>query len=369
MASRKDYYDILGIRRDASEEEIEKAYQKLTRTYHLPSRNSSLESRWKEISEAYEILSNKEKRERYDREYLSYNFPWDFSWDYDPGEEEEAPGFLGFEDTVKQYLRHGEQIRFLSQRGKDLHCELEIEFEKAVRGGRAEVQVRREIHCSRCSGKGKNLTGPHQVCMECGGAGQIQIGLSPFTFTDVCPRCHGWGRVPVEPCADCAGKGWVPQVKQVALQIPPGVKDGCRIFLKGKGEAGKNGGPRGDLIVRFKVQKHPLFQRRGDDLHIEILLPFWDAALGAEVEMPTLDGRMRLRVSPGTQNGGQLRLPGKGVPHLEGEGKGDQVISFRVVVPLDLDPKSKAILEELKHLNPRPKQSQSRSAKASKTKT
>lgn len=357
MASRKDYYDILGIRRGATEEEIEKAYRKLTRTYQFDSHlsnNRTAESRFKEISEAYEILSNKEKREKYDRSgnVIPYS---DLGWEYDPEEEDEKDlNFEGFEDVFEKYFGAEEQAALRKpQKGKDLYSTVGIKFAEAIQGTVKEVQVLREISCSRCLGKGVDPAGSQKICDECGGAGQVQVGLPPSAFLQTCSRCHGGGRVYVQPCGSCSGKGRAIQKEVVGLQIPAGVDDRCRMYLKGMGQPGKNGGPAGDLVVDVTVQKHPYFQRRGDDLHMEVPLAVWEAALGAEVEVPTMDGSTILTIPQGVQGGEQLRLPGKGVPYFYGGSRGDQVITIKIVLPQDLDQRSKEILGELKRLNPK----------------
>jgi molecular chaperone DnaJ len=357
MASRKDYYDILGIRRGATEEEIERAYRKLTRAYQFDSHlslNKTAEFRFKEISEAYEILSNKEKRERYDRSGTEIPYA-DFDWEYDSEEAEEKDlNFEGFEDVFERLFRGQEQAASRKpQKGKDLFSSVEIKFEEVIQGTVKEVQVLREISCSRCLGKGVDPTGSQKLCDECGGAGQVQVGLPPSAFSQICSRCHGAGKVYLQLCGSCSGKGRVIQKGVARLQIPAGVDEGCRIYLKGMGQTGKNGGPGGDLVVDVKVQRHPYFQRRGDDLHVEVPLAVWEAALGAEVEVPTLDGSAILTIPQGTQSGEQLRLPGKGIPYFYGGSRGDQVISFKITLPHDLDERSKEILGELKRLNPK----------------
>lgn len=357
MASRKDYYDILGIRRDATEEEIEKAYRKLARTYHLDVNpgNKTTEGSFREISEAYEILSNKEKRERYDRLGLDFP-PADSFWEDESDDpEEEGDGFAleGFEDVLGRYFGAGEELASrCPQKGKDLQCAVEIELEEAIRGMAVEVNVQREVPCHCCLGKGADPESSQKVCRKCGGAGQLQVGLPPSAFSQICPWCEGFGRVHTQICRSCSGKGRLTQKEVVSVEIPPGVDDRCRIYLKGRGEAGKNGGPKGDLVVNTKVRKHPYFERRGNDLHIEVPLTLWEAALGAEVEVPTIDGPAILPIPPGVQSGERLFLRGKGVPSLEGSGRGDQVISLKITAPKDLDRRSKEILRELGRLNP-----------------
>ena len=355
MASRKDYYDILGIRRGATEEEIEKAFRRLTRTYQFdrPPGNKTAETRFREISEAYEILSNKDKRERYDRSGGELPFP-DIGWEYDSEEgEEEDFNLEGFEDVFERGIGRGEQAPFRKpQKGKTLFCSLEIKFEEAIRGTQKEIRTEREISCPECSGKGVDPASPQKLCDECGGAGQVQIGLPPSAFSRVCPRCGGEGKVHLQLCGSCSGKGQRTQKEVIFIEIPPGVDDGCRIYLTGMGQTGNDRGLEGDLVVNIKVQDHPHFLRRGDDLHLAVPLAIWEAALGAEVEVPTVDGPMTLTIPQGTQTGDRLRLAGKGAPHFYGDGRGDQVISLEVVLPQSLNERSKKILGELKRLNP-----------------
>ena len=355
MASRKDYYDILGIRRGATPEEIEKAFQKLTRTYQFipnPVRKTA-ESCFKEISEAYDILSNKEKREKYDRSEAELSSP-ELAWDYDLEEEEEEDShFEGFEDVLGKYLGAAEAAVIQQpQKGRDLHYTLEVTFEEAMEGKIAETQVGREIPCSSCSGKGTDPAGQRKICGQCGGAGQVQIGLPPATFAEKCPRCQGKGKILSQPCRTCCGKGRTMQKDQIHLQVPPGVNDGCRIFLKGMGEAGKNGGLKGDLIATIKVPMHPYFQRKGDDLHLIVPLAIWEAALGTEIEVPTLEGPARVKIPAGIQDGEQLRLAKEGVPFFNGDGRGDLIIAVKIVIPHNLDDRSQEILGELQRLNP-----------------
>jgi len=355
MASRKDYYDILGIRRGATEEEIEKAYQKLARTYQSAPHpgNKTAEFRFKEILEAYEILSNRTRRERYDRMGLELPPP-DFFWEEALEAEEEEEGvFEGFEDVFEGFFEIGDQkAAQLARRGKDLHYPLEIDFEGAVHGTVKEVQILQEVPCIPCAGKGANLKGPQKVCERCGGAGQVQIGIPPSAFSRECGRCNGTGKIRIQKCEICSGKGWVSQRRAVSLQIPPGVNDRCRLYLPKTGHRGHNGGPRGDLIIEVKVQNHPYFWRKGDDLYVEVPLTIWEAALGAEIEIPTLHGPMMVDVPPGVQPQDELRFPSRGVPFLQGGGRGDQVLTFKMIVPRKMDDRSKKVLEELKTRNP-----------------
>jgi molecular chaperone DnaJ len=351
MASRKDYYDILGIRRGATEEEIEKAYKKLARTYQStpPPGNKSAEFRLREILEAYEILSDKARRERYDQMGPELPPP-DFFWreGTDEGAEEG-----GFEDDFEGLFEVGDQrAEQLTQRGKDLYRTLAIDFESSVRGTVKKVRICQEISCIPCAGQGASLQGPVKVCGQCGGAGKVQVGIGSSAFSRECARCQGTGKIRIQRCEFCAGKGWISRRRVVSIQIPPGVKDRCRLYLLKMGHRGLNGGPRGDLLVEVRVQDHPYFRRKGDDLHLEVPLTVWEAALGGKIDVPTLDGARKVRVPPGVQPGDQMRFPGGGVPSLQGGGRGDQVLTFNLAVPRKMDDRSTKILEELKQRDP-----------------
>lgn len=349
MASRKDYYDILGIRRGATEEEIEKAYQKLARTYQSAPQpgNRTADSRFREIAEAYETLSNKARRERYDR--LGIDFPLQEDlWDEMLDEGEEENSLEGFEDLWGTGFDRGQWGAVqASSRGKDIHVTLEIDLESAARGAAKTVQVLREIPCVTCGASGVNVDGPRKFCGQCGGAGQIQVGLPPSASAKECDRCQGTGKVYVERCQTCSGKGWVGRRKAVPVQIPPGVSDRCRLYLSRLGHAGKAAGPNGDLVAEIRVRPHPLFERKGDDLYAGLPLAIWEATLGTEVEVPTLEGMARVKIPAGVQSGDQVRIPKLGIPFLQGEGRGDLILRLKIQVPREVDEKSKKILEEL----------------------
>jgi molecular chaperone DnaJ len=351
MASKKDYYDILGVRRGASEEEIEKAYQKLARTYQFVPQpgNRTADFRFREILEAYEILSDKSRRERYDRmglDLFSQEDMWDEGLD-EAGEEENS--LDGFEDLLGPGSEGGEPGAGLApQKGREIRLTLEIGLECAVRGAKKEVQVLQEISCPPCEGRGVDAQGPQKLCGQCGGAGQIQVGLLPAAVAKECDRCQGRGKVFVRSCEACSGKGWVRRKKSIRIQIPPGVSDHCRLVLTHKGHTGKNGGQKGDLVAEIRVAKHPYFERKGDDLHLEVLLAVWEAALGAEIEVPTLDGGLRVKIPAGVQPGDHIRIAGRGVPFLHGGGRGDQILVLRIQIPRKMDEKSKKIMEGLR---------------------
>jgi molecular chaperone DnaJ len=349
MASRKDYYDILGIRRGATEEEIEKAYQKLARTYQSAPQpgNRTADFRFREIAEAYEILSNKARRERYDRLGIDFPFQEDF-WEEMLEEGEEGNSLEGFEDLWELGFDRGRLgAEQASSRGKDIHVTLEIDLESAARGAAEKVQVLQEIPCVACGASGVNTEGPREFCGQCGGAGQIQVGLPPSASARECDRCQGTGKVYVQRCQTCSGKGWVGRRRTVTVQIPPGVNDHCRFYFSRLGHAGKAAGPNGDLVAEIRVKPHPLFERKADDLYVGFPLAIWEAALGTEVEVRTLEGIARVKIPAGVQSGDQVRIPGRGIPFLQGEGRGDLILRLKIQVPREVDEKSKKILEEL----------------------
>lgn len=332
MASRKDYYDILGVRRNATGEEIEKAFRKLIRIYQLlPQAQSKAAALClKEIREAYEILSDKEKRKKYDCDGHALR-----DEDYFADEkDEEDPPLAGFEDVFEGSLLTLEQKRDARpRRGKDIFLPLELTFQESIWGGDREIKWQREINCSSCQGKGWQDEKPIKICPPCGGAGQIQIGLWPEVIFQTCQACLGRGKIYQQICPSCFGKGRVKEEAVVSLQIPPGVNEGCRIYLMGKGDEGKKGGEDGDLIILIKISKSPLFQKLGHDLYLTIPLPIGDDLLGGEIEVPTLVGPKKVQVPRALPAEGQIRLPEEGPPIFLGEGRGDLVIRTRTITP------------------------------------
>ncbi len=338
---KRDYYEVLGVSREATPEEVKKAYRRLAHQYH-PDKNpgdKQAEDRFKEIGEAYEVLSNAEKRESYDR--------------YGPGGPRGAEGFGGFEgfgsvfdDLFEGFFGGGPRARQAAYRGADLRYNLEIGFTEAVEGAQREIVIPRLELCPHCKGTGAKPGTQPTTCRACRGSGQVRYSQGFLTISQPCGRCGGQGRVLESPCATCRGQGQVRAERTVTVKIPPGVETGTRLKLSGEGESGLRGGPPGDLYVVLTVQDHPLFARQGDDLLCDIPISFVQAALGAELEIPTLAGAARVKIPPGTQTGTEFRLRGKGVPNVRGYGRGDLVVRVLVEVPTRLTGRQREVLEE-----------------------
>lgn len=337
MASHRDYYDILGIPRDATGEEIEKAFRKLKRTYQYlsQSRHKAAILCLKEITEAYEILSNKEKKEKYDRG--DEIFGQEIYFGEDRPEDEEF-SLAGFEDVFEegQFLIERKKEAH-PEKGKDIFRTIELNFQESIWGTEREIKWVREINCPSCQGRGWRDGSPTRTCTRCGGAGQIQFGLPPDFFFQTCGICLGQGKIYYLSCPACAGKGRIKEEAQIILQVPPGVDEGCKIYLISQGNMGRNGGENGDLIIKIKVNKSPLFQKLGYDLHLTVPLPIGESLLGGEIEIPTGRGKKKIRVPLALPEGGQIRLPQEGPPIFLGEGRGDLVIRAKVIGSQNLD--------------------------------
>ncbi len=348
MNQKRDYYEILGLARDASPEDVKKAYRKLAHQHH-PDKNPgdrSAEERFKEISEAYEILGNPEKRQAYDQFGTAV-----------PGRGFE--GFGGFEsgfgsifdDIFEGFFggRTGRSGRG-AQRGADLRYNLDIRFEEAALGAEKEIIVPRLETCHVCRGGGARAGSQPVVCRACRGTGQVRFSQGFLTVSQTCGQCRGEGRVVDHPCPNCKGLGQVKAERTLTVKIPAGVETGTRLKLAGEGEAGVRGGPPGDLYVVITVQEHPIFARHGDDLYCEVPISFGQAALGAQIEIPTISGRATLKVTPGSQTGTEFRIKGKGFPNLRGYGRGDLIARIFVEVPTHLTAKQRDLLEQYARL-------------------
>ncbi len=345
---KRDYYEVLGVSRDASEQEIKSAYRKLALQYH-PDRNPNnpqAEERFKECSEAYAILADAEKRAAYDR-YGHAGIAGAGMGGFDPTIFQDFTeifgDFFGFGDL----FGGGSRRRSRGQRGADLREDLTLEFEEAVFGKETQVTLRRHEPCEGCRGSGMAAGKMPVNCRSCGGRGQVRFQQGFFTMARTCPTCQGAGTVITDPCPKCKGEGRVLRQKTVDAKIPAGVEDGTRIRFSGLGEAGTLGGPPGDLYLVLQVKEHPLFDREGSDLHCVLPVSFAQAALGTEIQVPTLDGQHNLKIPEGTQSGTTVRIRGKGVPVLNGHGRGDLFVEIRVQTPTKLNRQQRELLQEL----------------------
>ena len=344
--AKRDYYEVLGCGRNAGEAELKKAYRRLAMKYH-PDRNpddKQAEARFKEAKEAYEILSNSEKRAAYDQ------------FGHAGVDASQAGGGFGaggdafsdifgdvFGDIFGNAGRRGRSRVF---RGADLRYELALSLEQAVAGDSVNIEVPTKVECGRCRGAGAEPGTQRSTCNRCSGSGQVRVQQGFFSIQQTCPTCRGQGTITTSPCSECSGRGRVRKVKTLAVQVPAGVDTGDRIRLAGEGEAGRNGGPAGDLYVDIAVNRHPIFAREGRNLSCDVPISFADAVLGSSVEVPTLGGHVVLRVPPETQSGRVFRLRGKGVGSVRGTGVGDLFCKVQVETPVKLDEDQKELLRK-----------------------
>jgi molecular chaperone DnaJ len=360
----RDLYEILGISKSASQDEIKKAYRKLARKYH-PDKNpgdSEAEERFKEVQGAYDVLSDPKKRKQYDQvgpRIFAGAGPrgGNFQWAGNIGDLGDLSDLFGglFENLGgRRTASAGARSR--GERGRDVEVAVNLSFEDSLKGLTTKIPVDLETACSACNGTGAEPGTSPKICPECRGRGVVSESQGLFALSQPCPRCGGNGTVVEQPCRKCGGAGRERRTKRYTVKIPAGVRDGTQIRLKGKGEAGYAGGPPGDLIVTTRVAASPLFQRRGADLVIDVPVTYAEAALGATVEIPTPDGRISLKVPAGSQDGKMLKLRGRGAPKLNGGGKGDLLARVRIVVPTKLTKAEREALENLQKVsreNPR----------------
>ena len=349
-------YDTLGIKKGASQDEIKKAYRKLAREYH-PDKNpgdSAAEERFKEVQNAYDVLSDPDKRKQYDAFGSQNGRPGaggPVFTNFDIGDLGDLFGGLFGGGT-----RGGTRARPQPQRGADLEAPVSLSFEDSLRGLEVKIPVEVTVACRDCGGSGAQPGTAPVICPECNGRGVKAESQGLFALSQPCPRCRGNGTVIEQPCRHCGGSGRERRTKRYSVKIPAGVRDGTRIKLKGKGEPGENGGPAGDLYVVTRVTPSKLYERRGDDLVIEVPVTYAEAALGASVEVPTPEGPVQLKVPAGSQDGKLLRIRGRGAARLKGSGKGDVLARVRVSVPTKLTKKEREAIEELQKVsreNPR----------------
>ena len=344
---KRDYYEVLGVARGATDQEIKSAYRKLALQYH-PDRNPNnpdAEEKFKECSEAYAILADGEKRAAYDR---FGHAGLGGAGGFDPSSFQDLSDifgdFFGFSDLFGGG-RGGRRSR--AQRGTDLREDINLEFEEAVFGTEQTVTVRRHETCEDCHGSGAAPGRAPVTCRSCNGQGQVRYQQGFFSIARTCPTCQGTGQVITDPCSKCKGEGRVLRQKSIEAKVPAGVEDGTRIRFAGLGEGGVHGGPPGDLYIVLHVKEHPFFEREGNDLHCVVPISFTQAALGADITVPTLEGEHVLKVPEGTQSGTTLRIRGKGVPVLNSRSKGDLYVEVRVQTPAKLSKRQKELLLEL----------------------
>ncbi len=342
--SKRDYYEVLGVPRTATPDELKKSYRKLALQFH-PDRNPDdpeAEEKFKEASEAYAVLSEPDKRRRYDQ--FGHQGVGGAAGGF-------GPDMQGFGDLFNDLFgdlfgaRAGGRRSGRGQRGADLRYTHEIDLADVLTGEEASLELPRMLRCETCAGSGAKPGTRPERCARCGGSGQAVFQQGLFRISRPCETCRGEGSVVREPCAKCRGSGRLEGMKTLKVRVPPGVEDGMRLRVAGEGEAGIAGGPAGDLYVVIAVREHPLFSREGTDLLCEVPVPFSQAVLGAEIEVPTLEGKVKLKIPEGTQSGKTFRLRGKGLPSVGSAARGDQLVRIFVEVPTRLTKKQRELLE------------------------
>ncbi len=358
MAEQKrDYYEVLGVSRGASEDEIKKAYKKMARKYHpdLNPGDKTAEEKFKEVNEAYEVLSDADKKARYDQyghagvdpNFGAGGFGGGFDGSFDFGDLGDIFGsFFGGGFGGGQTRRNPNA----PQRGESIRMNLTISFEEAAFGCEKELELDRYESCETCHGSGAAPGTSPETCPDCGGSGVVQTRrqtpMGVFASTAPCSRCGGRGKIIKEPCKDCRGSGMVRRRRKIQASVPAGIDNGQTISIRGQGHAGKNGGPAGDLLVTITVRPHELFRREGTSVLCEAPITFPQAVLGAELEIPTIDGKVKYDIPEGTQSGTTFRLKGKGIPALNGRGRGDQYVTVYIETPRNLNREQKEALKK-----------------------
>ncbi len=351
--AKRDYYEVLGVRRNSSEDEIKKAYRKLALKFHPDKNhgNKEAEDRFKEINEAYEILGEGQKRSQYDTfghaGVGAGGFEGFGGFDFGRG------GFSDvFSDIFEDFFGAASgRTRIRPERGTDLRYDFEISLEDAVFGKETKIRIPKWEICSKCRGSGADSPSGIQACANCKGSGSIRFQQGFFSVSRTCNWCKGGGLIITDPCSRCDGERRIHRDKTLSIKIPAGVEDGTRLRLTGEGEPGLHGGPPGDLYVVMNIAEHPTFIRQGDSLLSEVRIGFVQAALGTKIEVPTLRGKATLKIPAGTQDGKVFRLKGLGVPNLRGHGIGDQLVKARIRIPTKLSSKQRELLEEYARLS------------------
>lgn len=355
IMSKRDYYEVLGVSKSASKDEIKKAYRKLSKQYH-PDINKEADAadKFKEIAEAYEVLSDDQKKAQYDQfGHTDPNQGFGGGGDF-------GGGFGGFEDIFNTFFGGGgggarRRDPNAPRQGADLQYTMTVSFEEAAFGKETDIEIPREETCTTCSGSGAKPGTKPETCEHCNGTGQLNVEQNtPFgriVNRRTCHHCNGTGKEIKNKCSTCGGAGKVKKRKKIHVKIPAGIDDGQQLRMSGQGEAGFNGGPAGDLYVVFHVREHEFFERDGDDVYCEMPVTFVQAALGDEIEVPTLHGKVKLKVPAGTQTGTKFRLKGKGIPNVRGYGVGDQHILVRIITPTKLTDKQKQHLRDFAEIS------------------
>jgi molecular chaperone DnaJ len=353
MASKRDYYEVLGVPKGANPDEIKKAYRKLAVQFH-PDKNPgdhTAEEKFKELGEAYDVLGDDQKRAAYDRyghQAFSGGMPGGAGGFHDPMDIFREVFGGGGGDIFESFFGGGgrRQRRDGPQRGSDLRYGLEITLEEAAKGVERELEFERLVSCKTCNGSGSKSAAGTKQCRTCGGVGQVISSRGFFQIQQTCPECQGSGQTISDPCRDCRGAGRVKDKTRIRLKIPAGIEEGSRLRSSGNGDAGPKGGPSGDLYVVISIKDHELFERDGHDLHCNVPLGYPVAALGGELAVPTLEGRVNVKIPAGTQNGAVFRLKSQGVKHLESDRKGDLYVHVQIAVPNKLTSEQKEKLQE-----------------------
>jgi len=353
--AKRDYYEILGLERGASDEEIKKAYKKLAKKYHpdLNPGDKEAEEKFKEINEAYQVLSNPETRAQYDQ--FGHAGPTGEGFGgFDFG------GFGGFDDIFDMFFggtgfgNRSRRTRRGPARGADIEHHLEITFEEAAFGTKKDIEVVRLETCPECNGSGARTPGDVKTCPVCNGSGEVShtqtTAFGRFVNVTTCTRCHGEGTIIAEPCAKCHGRKKIRRARKISVTIPAGIDNDQVITLRGQGETGEYGGPSGDLHINITVKPHKLFKRKGYDLYCDIPISFAQAALGAELEVPTLSGKVKYTIPEGTQTGTTFRLRNQGIQHLRGNLRGDLYVKVNIEVPKHLNEKQKELLRQFEEI-------------------
>lgn len=347
--SKRDYYEVLGVPKNANKDDIKKAYRKLALKYH-PDRNpgdKAAEANFKEASEAAEVLLNEEKRQKYDQfGHAGVNGQAGFgSQGFNPGDFGDLGDIFG--DIFGDFFGGSRRRRSQGQPGEDLQMAVEVTFREAAFGVKKNISINKNVECEDCHGSGGKEGAKPIACLQCHGQGEIRRQQGFFTVAQTCPRCHGSGQIISNPCSKCQGQGRHRKKVDIEVSIPAGIDSGQRLKLSGEGSAGVKGGPDGDLYLEVSISGDDFFQREGFEVLCTIPISFSQAALGAEIEVPTLDGKVALAVPAGTQSGTKMRVKGKGIPKLGGHGRGDQIVKIHVETPTKLSTEQKRLLKEL----------------------